>query len=54
MPVAATVGGRVVAARAADLLGRPGPDLPVAGGVLRLDLRPWEVRTVQLRVAPGS
>jgi mannosylglycerate hydrolase len=51
-PVTATVGGGVVAARSADLLGRPGPDLPVAGGVLRLDLRAWEVRTVQLRVAP--
>jgi mannosylglycerate hydrolase len=53
-PVTATVGGRVVAARDADLLGRPGPDLPVAGGALRLDLRAWEVRTVQLRVGPGS
>jgi mannosylglycerate hydrolase len=57
-PATATVGGGVVAARAADLLGRPGPDLPVAGGALRLDLRAWEVRTVQLRVgqapAPGS
>jgi mannosylglycerate hydrolase len=53
-PVTATVGGGVVAARSADLLGRPGPDLPVAGGVLRLDLRAWEVRTVQLRVGPVS
>jgi len=44
----------VVGARSADLLGRPGPDLPVAGGVLRLDLRAWEVRTVQLRVGPVS
>jgi alpha-mannosidase len=51
-PVTATVGGGVVAARSADLRGRPGPDLPVAGGALRLDLRAWEVRTVQLRVAP--
>jgi glycosyl hydrolase family 38 len=48
----ATIGGGVVAARAADLLGRPGPDLPVAGGALRLDLRAWEVRTVQLRLGP--
>jgi mannosylglycerate hydrolase len=53
-PATATVGGGVVAARAADLLGRPGPDLPVAGGVLRLDLRAWEVRTVQLRVGQVS
>jgi mannosylglycerate hydrolase len=52
-PVTATVAGGVVAARAADLLGRPGPDLPVAGGALRLDLRAWEVRTVQLRLGPG-
>ena len=48
-PVTATVGGGLVAARAADLLGRPGPDLPVAGGTLRLDLRAWEIRTVQLQ-----
>jgi mannosylglycerate hydrolase len=58
VPATATVGGGVVAARAADLLGRPGPDLPVAGGSLLLDLRAWEVRTVQLRVGqvspPGS
>jgi alpha-mannosidase len=54
LPVTATVGGGVVAARAADLLGRPGADLPVAGGALRLGLRAWEVRTVQLQVAPGS
>jgi mannosylglycerate hydrolase len=49
-PVAATVTGGVVAARAADLLGRPGPDLPVAGGELRLALGAWEIRTVQLRL----
>jgi mannosylglycerate hydrolase len=48
-PVTATVRGRLVAAREADLLGRPGPDLPVAGGSLRLDLRAWEIRTVQLQ-----
>jgi len=49
VPVTATVAGGLVAARAADLLGRPGADLPVAGGALRLDLRAWEVRTVQLQ-----
>ena len=49
-PTTATIGGGLVAARAADLLGRPGPDLPVAGGALRLDLRAWEIRTVQLRL----
>jgi alpha-mannosidase len=48
-PTTATVRGGLVAAREADLLGRPGPDLPVAGGVLRLGLRAWEIRTVQLR-----
>jgi alpha-mannosidase len=47
--VSATVAGGLVAARAADLLGRAGAELPVAGGVLRLELRPWEVRTVQLQ-----
>jgi mannosylglycerate hydrolase len=53
-PVAATIAGGVVAARAADLLGRPGPDLPVAGGGLRLELGAWEIRTVQLRLGPVS
>jgi mannosylglycerate hydrolase len=48
-PVTATVGGGLVAAREADLLGRPGPDLPVADGALRLGLRAWEIRTVQLQ-----
>jgi 2-O-(6-phospho-alpha-D-mannosyl)-D-glycerate hydrolase len=42
-----------VAAREADLLGRPGPELPVAGGALRLGLGAWEIRTVQLQ-APGG
>jgi alpha-mannosidase len=49
-PVTATVGGGLLAAREADLLGRPGPDLPVAGGALRLELGAWEIRTVQLRL----
>ncbi|HEY6706437.1 MAG TPA: alpha-mannosidase [Actinomycetota bacterium] len=47
-----TVPGGLVAAREADLLGRAGPDLPVAGGALRLDLAAWEIRTVQLKLAP--
>jgi mannosylglycerate hydrolase len=51
--VTATVAGGVAAARAADLLGRPGPELPVTGGSLRLDLGAWEIRTVQLRLGPG-
>ena len=49
-PGTATVAGGVVAAREADLLGRPGAALPVAGGALRLDLAAWEVRTVQLQL----
>jgi len=53
-PVTATVTvpGRLVAAREADLLGRVGAALPVAGGSLRLDLAAWEIRTVQLQLAP--
>jgi alpha-mannosidase len=49
VPATATVRGGLVAAREADLLGRAGPDLPLAGGALRLDLRAWEIRTVQLQ-----
>jgi len=48
-PVTATVGGGLTAAREADLLGRPGADLPVADGALRIDLRAWEIRTLQLQ-----
>ena len=47
--VAVVTGGGLTAAREADLLGRPGADLPVTGGALRLDLRAWEIRTVQLQ-----
>jgi mannosylglycerate hydrolase len=43
------VTGPFDAARRADLLGRPGADLPVAGHTLRLELAPWEIATVQLR-----
>jgi mannosylglycerate hydrolase len=51
-PVTATVGGGgLLAAREADLLGRPGRALPVTGGVLRLELGAWEVRTCLLRLA---
>jgi mannosylglycerate hydrolase len=53
-PVTATVTGAVVEARQADLLGRPGPALPVRGGALRVDLAAWEVRTVHLRRRPSS
>ena len=52
-PATATVTApRLVAAREADLLGRPGADLPVAEGALRLELAAWEIRTVQLQLAP--
>jgi len=50
----ATVTGPFDAARRADLLGRPGDDLPVAGRTLRLELAPWEVATVQLRPDPAA
>jgi mannosylglycerate hydrolase len=48
-PTMATVSGPFRAGREADLLGRPGAALPVGpSGELRLDLGPWELRTVQL------
>ena len=52
-PTTATVSaaGGLAAAREADLIGRAGADLAVAGGSLRLDLGAWEVRTVQLQLA---
>jgi mannosylglycerate hydrolase len=49
-PVTATVGGGLLAAREADLLGRPGAARPVTGGTLRLELGPWEVRTFLVRL----
>jgi mannosylglycerate hydrolase len=48
-PTSATVGPGLAAARDADLLGRPGAELPLADGTLRLDLAAWEIRTVQLQ-----
>jgi alpha-mannosidase len=47
----ATVTGPFGAARRADLLGRPGEELPLSGRTLRLPLRPWEIATVHLRPA---
>jgi alpha-mannosidase len=49
-PVTATVGGGLLAAREADLLGRPGAPLPLSGGALRLELGAWEIRTLLLRL----
>lgn len=44
----ATIVGSFTDARAADLLGQPGDRLPVEAGELRLELGPWEIRTVML------
>ncbi|MDX3105380.1 glycoside hydrolase family 38 N-terminal domain-containing protein [Nonomuraea angiospora] len=44
----AVIEGAFTQARHADLRGRPGDPLPVADGVLRLALKPWEIATVQL------
>jgi alpha-mannosidase len=52
-PVSARLRGSIAEAREADILGRPGRPLPVADGVLRLELGPWEIRTVQLRTEAG-
>jgi len=49
-PVTATVGGGLLGAREADLLGRPGAALQVTGGALRLELGAWEIRTLLLRL----
>jgi alpha-mannosidase len=46
----ATIGIPLAAAREADLLGRPGADLPLAADDLVLTLGPWEIRTIQLRI----
>jgi mannosylglycerate hydrolase len=47
-PAEAVVRGGFTRARRADLRGRPGEELPVDGGVLRLPLGAWEIATVQL------
>jgi mannosylglycerate hydrolase len=47
-PRSVVVSGAFAEAREADLLGRPGPRLPLDGSGLALDLEPWEIRTVQL------
>jgi alpha-mannosidase len=44
----AVIEGDFTRARRADLLGRPGGDLPVGHGKVRLPLRAWEIATVQL------
>jgi alpha-mannosidase len=47
-PREAVVRGAFSSAHDVDLLGRPGQSLTLAAGVLRLDLAPWEIRTVAL------
>jgi mannosylglycerate hydrolase len=48
-PRPAIVRGGITDAREATLRGEPGDVLPVADGSVRLELRPAEIRTVQLR-----
>jgi len=44
------VAGEVVEARQADLLGRPGPSIPIgADGSLEVTLDAWQIATLQLR-----
>jgi alpha-mannosidase len=43
----------VAAAREADLLERPGKVLAVSGNAVRLDLHPFEIRTIRLRLGAG-
>jgi alpha-mannosidase len=52
-PVEAVIRGSFTAARRVDLLAKPGEELPVeAPGVLRLQLVPWEIATIQLQDGP--
>jgi alpha-mannosidase len=49
----ATIHAQIAAAREADLLGRPGAAISLdAGSPLTLDLGPWEIRSVHVRVMP--
>ncbi len=45
----ARVSGGLAAAREVDLLGRPTGSLEVENWAVTLALRPWEIRTLQLR-----
>ena len=48
-------GRRIVAAREVDLLGRPGPDLPIdEAGAVRVSLGAWEIRTFRVRLGAAS
>jgi mannosylglycerate hydrolase len=48
-PTTATIADRFTEARRADLLGRPGLSLSTVDGRVTVDLRPWEIATIQLR-----
>ncbi len=48
-PRSLVISGAFREAREADILGRPGDPLSVASSSLRLELGPWEIRTLQLR-----
>jgi mannosylglycerate hydrolase len=52
VPAQATIHANAEAARQVDLLGRVLDHLPLRDGSLALELGPWELRTVQLRVTP--
>lgn len=43
------LGGGIRRARRCDLLGRPGEQLEVFDGRLRIPLTPWEIATVQFQ-----
>jgi alpha-mannosidase len=47
-PTTATIRGAFEDARDADILGRPGAHFAVVGGVLRVELGAWEIRTLQV------
>ncbi|MFG1707694.1 glycoside hydrolase family 38 C-terminal domain-containing protein [Nonomuraea sp. M3C6] len=44
----AVIEGAFTQARHADLRGRPGDEVPVSDGVVRLPLKAWEIATIQL------
>jgi alpha-mannosidase len=48
----ATVGIASLAAREADLLGRPGSSLSASAAGPTLELGPWEIRTIHIRASP--
>ncbi|WP_067826007.1 glycoside hydrolase family 38 C-terminal domain-containing protein [Actinomadura kijaniata] len=48
-PTVAVLSGAFGRAVRTDLLGRPGEDLAVAGGAVRLPMLPWEIVTMRLR-----